>query len=350
MRCSHWLFGVLLFIVVPSMAKEKVWVQVHSLHFSVITDLGANRGTEVARHCERMRAAFSLLMNQAKTDDPAPLWILALDGQKEVDEVLGRRKAKHAGLFLPGDDRSFILVDASGDPRRAVYHEYIHELLNANIRSAVPTWFEEGFAEYFSTMQVDSQATKLGLVPIDELQFLRENGKLMRLSDLFAVGRDSKLYNQNGPTQAMFYAESWLLVHYLFDRQLISHAEPFFARVGGGEALSFAIQAEFGVSSTQLEADLLQYAKGERFHYFSLPAIDVSNKVEVTGLSQISVQALRSATRWHAIRRHSKQDRAAYAEEMRALLKQEPNNSTVLQLLASIPDDGSSGQMSAANK
>ena len=351
MRFFQWfLGGILLFAVVPARAKEKIWVQVRSTHFTVVTDLGEKRGIEVARHCEQMRAAFRLLMIQARTDDPVPLLIWALDGQREVDDMLGRSQAKHRGLFLARKDRNFILVDASGDPRRAIYHEYIHELLNANIRSAVPTWFEEGFAEYFSTVQVSAKATKLGLVPIGELRFLRENGKLLRLADLFAVRQDSNLYNQDGPLQAMFYAESWLLVHYIFDHQLISRAEPLFSRVARGQPLSSAFQAEFGVSAARLEDELLEYAKGEGFRYFSLPAVELRDEIAVEPLSHITMQALRFDLQWHTSTQHSKEEVAAYAEEMRSLLEQEPNNPTVLQQLASFPAGQEADRISSAKK
>src|SRR6185437_7270215 len=111
----------------PVHSSEKHWFEIRSAHFRVVTDLSAKRGVEVALRCEQMRAAFALLMNRATTHDPAPLLILALNGQAEVDEFAGEsNRGKHAGLFLPGTDESFILLDASGDPWRAVYHEYAH--------------------------------------------------------------------------------------------------------------------------------------------------------------------------------------------------------------------------------
>src|SRR5579859_4809658 len=100
----------------PAHSSGKHWFEIRSSHFRVVTDLSTKRGVEVARRCEQMRAAFALLMNRARTHDPAPLLIFALDGQKEIDEFAGDRTGgKHAGLFLPGTDESFILVDASGD-------------------------------------------------------------------------------------------------------------------------------------------------------------------------------------------------------------------------------------------
>ena len=95
----------------PVHSSEKHWFEIRSAHFRVVTDLSAKRGVEVALRCEQMRAAFALLMNRATTHDPAPLLILALNGQAEVDEFAGEsNRGKHAGLFLPGTDESFILL------------------------------------------------------------------------------------------------------------------------------------------------------------------------------------------------------------------------------------------------
>lgn len=318
----------------PAHSSDKHWFEIRSAHFRVVTDLSARRGVEVARRCEQMRAAFALLMNRATTHDPAPLLILALDGQKEVDEFAGDSdRGRHAGLFLPGIDESFILLDASGDPWHAVYHEYAHELLNANTSTAVQTWFDEGFAEYFSTLEPSTKGTRLGMVPVPELQFLRQNGKLMRLADLIAVRQESQAYNQNGPAQAMFYAESWLLVHYLFDHQLISRAEPFFSLMANGKSLADASAVEFGMSPERLESDLLEYAKGERFRYFSLPAADASVEATVAELTPATAQALAADVRWHTRSQHSKQDSAAYAVELQGLMHEEPSNPVLLRQL-----------------
>ncbi len=315
-------------------SSDKRWFEIRSAHFRVVTDLSAKRGVDVARRCEQMRAAFGLLMNRATTRDPSPLLIFALNGQQEVDEFAGdTHSGKHAGLFLPGTDETFILVDASGDPWHAVYHEYAHELLNANTGTTVQTWFDEGFAEYFSTLESSSKGTRLGQVPVSELQFLRQNGKLIRLSELTAIRQESQTYSRNGQAQSMFYAESWLLVHYLFDHQLISRVEPFFALMESGTSLTDATQAEFGLSSSRLEADLLEYAKGERFRYFALPATDAPIETTVAELSLTTSQAFAADVRWHTKSVHAKDDTQAYIAELRNLLEREPNNPVVLRQL-----------------
>src|SRR6185437_13277212 len=170
---SNWrLVGILSVVFAchgfGTCASKKAWLRIRSDHFTVITDAGEKRGLEVARHCEEMRAAFSVLMNRASTHDPAPLLILALNGQKEIDE-LGSSAAsrfRHAGIFLPGAGESFILVDASGDLSHTVFHEYAHELLYANTAANVQTWFDEGFAEYFSPLDSFGNKTEVGRVPM----------------------------------------------------------------------------------------------------------------------------------------------------------------------------------------
>ena len=327
MRRLHALLLLVSACALPAHSSDKHWFEIRSAHFRLVTDLNPKRGVELARRCEYMRSAFALLMNRASTHDPAPLLIFALNGEKELDELAGPNGAdKHAGLFLPGTDESFILIDAAISPWHSLFHEYAHELLNANTSTAVQTWFDEGFAEYFSTLESTPKGTRLGEVPVPELQFLRQNGKLMRFADLTAVRQDSPIYNQNGPVQAMFYAESWLLVHYLFDHQLISQVERFFSVMASGRSLEEATQIEFGMSPTRLEADLLEYAKGERFHYFSLPAVETPDRISVGELSPATAQALEADVRWHSKAQHSKQDSSAYVEQLRALLRQDPAN------------------------
>src|SRR6185437_12050267 len=335
---SNWrLVGILLVVFAchgfGTCASKKPWLRIRSEHFTVITDAGEKRGIEVARRCEEMRAAFSILMNRANTHDPAPLLIVALNGQKEIDD-LGRAPAsrlQHAGIFLPGAGESFILVDASGDLSHTVFHEYAHELLYANTVANVQTWFDEGFAEYFSTLESQHNRTKVGQVPLADLQFLRENGKLMHLADLFHVDQTSTVYNQNSLSEATFYAESWLLVHYLFDHQLIGQVQPFFAMMSSGTDVEKAWHASFGMTTRELEDPLLAYAKGESFRFFTLPVVAATSNPKVEGISASAVEAIQADVRWHLRTSHTKAEAEAYAGLSRDLLAKEPNNPAVLR-------------------
>ena len=194
-------------------------------------------------------------------------------------------------------------------------------------------WFEEGFAEYFSTLKSSSKGIEIGEVPIGELQFLRQNGKLLRLSDLVRVNQNSDVYNHNGPLQAAFYAQSWLLVHYLFDHGLINRAQPFFSAMAAGVPLDQAILDSFRIKTEKLEQELLVYARGEKFRYFSLPAVIAGPSPDVTveNLNLVTVSALELEIHWHGRTEHSKVDAMALAADYTSLLRRDPENTAALR-------------------
>jgi hypothetical protein len=55
-------FAINLSFIGACFAGDPQWVEVHSPHFSVITDTGEKRGREVALKFEQMRAVFGALL------------------------------------------------------------------------------------------------------------------------------------------------------------------------------------------------------------------------------------------------------------------------------------------------
>src|ERR1700674_660683 len=143
--------------VLPCYGDGPQWVDVRSPHFSVITDGGDKRGREVAMRFEQMRAVFGAHMVKAKVNMAVPLQIVAFRNTKEFRQfapLWHGKPTQLAGLFQSGEDRSFIMLDLSiENPWTVVFHEYAHQLLNGNTTQARDPWFEEGFAEYFSTIE-----------------------------------------------------------------------------------------------------------------------------------------------------------------------------------------------------
>jgi hypothetical protein len=209
----------LAFHVMPlASASEPQWVEIQSPHFSVVTDAGEKRGREVAVRFEQMRAVFSTLMTKAHVNIPIPLQIVAFRNNKELRQVVPLWHGKPiqvAGLFQGGQDRCFIMLDMSVEnPWTVVFHEYAHQLMNGNLADPVDPWFEEGFAEYFSSIEVDGKEARVGKVPVYDYQLLQQQG-LMKVSDLLRVQHNSATYNESGDHRTIFYAESSMVAHYL---------------------------------------------------------------------------------------------------------------------------------------
>jgi hypothetical protein len=258
-----------------SFAGDPQWMEVHSPNFSVITDAGEKRGRDVALHFEQMRSVFGALMTKANVNLSVPLEIVAFRNTKEMRQVApiwNGKPTQLAGLFQGGTDRSFIMLDMSTEnPWSVVFHEYAHQLMNGNLSFRTSAWFEEGFAEYFSNIEVDNKEARVGKIPEQTYQILQQMG-MMKVSDLFRVQQNSKTYNENGDHRTTFYAESGLVVHYLYDNQLVAKLALYFDVLQlQKQPVEQAVQAAFGITPEQFDKALRNYLSSARYKYYAIP-------------------------------------------------------------------------------
>src|SRR5688572_14216341 len=228
LSCSV-LAAILLAPALLAAPKDPEWTEVRSSNFTVVTDAGPKKGREVALRFEHLRAVFGDLISKEKVNTPVLLQILAFKRRKDLEQIapLYRGKPiKLAGLFVGGGDRNFIALDLSvPDPWRVVYHEYAHMLLDANFPRTQP-WFDEGFAGYYESLEVTGKKASLGKDPSGYGRVLSEN-RWMPLPELFAVTQESREYNE-GDRRSIFYAQSWLVVHYFFDMKKLPAVSRYF--------------------------------------------------------------------------------------------------------------------------
>lgn len=277
MRISGCLstLGLLVVLSATAFSSEPQWVEVRSPNFSVVTDAGEKRGRDVALHFEQMRSVFGTLMTKANVNLPVPLQIVAFRNTKEMRQFAPLWKGKPtevAGLFQGGEDRSFIMLDMSVEnPWSVVFHEYAHQLMNGNLAVRTDPWFEEGFAEYFASIEVDSKEARVGKIPGVTYQVLQQAG-MMRVADLFRVQQRSGTYNESGDHRNTFYAESGLVVHYLYDNLLIPKLAVYFDLYRDQKkSVEQAIQQAFGMSPEQFDKVLRNYLSSGRFRYYPIP-------------------------------------------------------------------------------
>src|SRR5260370_7703185 len=70
------LNSVVLTLVAPQLAfakDEPKWIEVHTAHFSVLTDAGGKPGREVALRTEQLRPVFCQLLLRDKLVLPLPI-------------------------------------------------------------------------------------------------------------------------------------------------------------------------------------------------------------------------------------------------------------------------------------
>src|SRR6202051_2524293 len=88
-------FLVVALVAPPSaFAKdEPKWLDVHTAHYSVITDAGEKRGREIALRMEQMRAVFGQLLLKDKLKMPVPITVIGLKSDKQYGLVVPAKKA-----------------------------------------------------------------------------------------------------------------------------------------------------------------------------------------------------------------------------------------------------------------
>src|SRR5579862_2538580 len=102
----------LLGILSSSSAREtepSPWIEIHSTHFTVITDAGEKRGKEVALRFEQMRSVFAILLMKDRLNEPLPLTILAFKNDKDYYQTAPLRQGQPIsvpGFFVPGTDQN----------------------------------------------------------------------------------------------------------------------------------------------------------------------------------------------------------------------------------------------------
>src|SRR5271155_4737528 len=139
-----WLPAMLLGILLSASAhgaEQSPWLEIHSTHFTVITDAGEKKGREVALRFEQMRTVFATMLGKERLNQSVPLTILAFKDDKLYYQLAPLRLGQDGkaqpidvpGFFLPGEDQDFIVLNLFEDePWRAVAHDFAAMLLNYN--------------------------------------------------------------------------------------------------------------------------------------------------------------------------------------------------------------------------
>jgi tetratricopeptide (TPR) repeat protein len=313
-------------------AGDTQWVEVKSPHFSVVTDAGEKRGREVAVRFEQMRAVFGTLLVKTTVNLPVPLQIVAFRNSKEMRQfapLFHGKPTEVSGLFVYSDDRSFILLDMSAvDPWQVVFHEYAHQLLNGNTSAQVQPWFDEGFAEYFSTIRVSGKEADVGLPPANEVEILRD-GRWLKIADLFQVRMNSSTYNESGDHRSMFYAESWLVMHYLYDTQTLGKAGTYFNLVFNRHVpVEQAVQQAFGMTTDSWDRALRQYYSSGTVKYYKIPT---PAGIETTGYTAATMSYADAKAVLADMHLHSADYQQNAVAEFEEVLTLQPDNVAALR-------------------
>ena len=300
--CVSALDPLVLMAKPPDDVSPNRWVEVRSTHFVVSSNAGEQEAREIAEQFEQVRAMFHSVFTTLRVDPPQPMAILAARDEATMrmlapDEWEGEGRSHPAGLFHSDGDKDYVVLrlDAKGtNAFHTIYHEYTHALLHLNF-TRIPTWLNEGLAEFFGNSTLTEKDAKTGTMDTTHLYILSKND-LLPMETLLEVTESSPYYNEKNRA-SIFYAQSWAVVHYLLlDRearrqQLLSKFLVAWSRSGNQIA---AAREAFG-DLPRFEETIKRYVRKPDFRLgVSLPPQDIkASEGAARNLSAGEVLAIR---------------------------------------------------------
>jgi tetratricopeptide (TPR) repeat protein len=296
----HIALGLLIALAVPLTIQAKDnWTSVRSQNFQLVGNASEKDIRLVANRLEQFRSVFALLFPAIKLNSPVPTTVIVFKSDSSYKPFKVNQNV--AGYFQPGEDVNYITLTtetASEDhPFRTIFHEYVHLLIENTMGPTVPVWFNEGLAEYYSTFDIMEENRKvlLGDLVRNHVLYLRET-KFLPLRTLLAVDHKSPYYNE-GNKMNIFYAESWMLMHYLLQGEHQKRRPQlvrFLELLGSNTTIDDAFQQAFQINLDAFEKDFRSYVQGAKYMATAVTfekKLDFDSEMKSAPLSEAEAQA-----------------------------------------------------------
>ena len=134
------------------------------------------------------------------------------------------------GVFLPGGIGGRLMSIAGKKASvwtwHAVQHEGFHQFVDSVIRGDIPTWIDEGLAEYFGEALFTGDSFVSGVIPPDRLHDVQleiTQKKLLPFKKMMMLTRRE----WNKQMEGANYDQAWAMIHFLAQGEDGKYQKPF---------------------------------------------------------------------------------------------------------------------------
>ncbi|MFC0365128.1 MULTISPECIES: hypothetical protein [Sphingobium] len=254
------LFCLALGAMTPSVAHAR-WMEARSDNFIVTSDGNEADLRESATLLENYDQLLRSLTGTSAPPSPARLKVYMVSSAGKLRQV-ARLPDGARGVYMARVGGTAALAVRGDRPglggEEVLLHEYTHHFMTRYYPAAYPAWYSEGFAEYVMTARFLADRIEIGRPNPGRAASLL-NGTWLPVERIFASGRRGLSAAQ----LPQFYAESWLIVHYLF--AALERREAlirYLADLHRGIAEPAAFRSAFGKDHAAFEIDLKRYRDG----------------------------------------------------------------------------------------
>jgi tetratricopeptide (TPR) repeat protein len=224
--------------------------------------------------------------------------------------------ARSGSTYVPIDSKSVLL------------HEYTHHFMYQYFPASYPTWYSEGFAEFWGATNIlANDVVEVG-EPVNYRYGSFQMNRWLPLSKLLTA----QSY-QDVPELDLLYAEGWLLVRYAFEnRKQSEQLQAYLKAVNRGATYEQAMKTAFADVGA-LDSQLKEYAGKSKFQVLRLPF----KKIEVGPIAVRQVSPAEDAMMEISIELSQgilKREAVEFAGKVRAAAGRFPSDPFALALLS----------------
>jgi len=274
-RRDRWalvlILATLLGLGAPGWAKA-AWREARTPNFIVYSDGSEDQARAFAAGLEDYDALLRTLTGVGETDFAAPLKVYVVGAGKALPGFEAGEQGR-AGFYVARVGATLAFAARGDRPglsgQEILQHEYAHHFMKRHHPAYHPVWYVEGFAEYLMTASFEAGRAQVGRPNLGRSATLL-GGTWLPLETVLTRSPDSL----NPVQRSQFYAESWLLVHYLLSSPERSNGlSTYLDALAQGVAERDAFQRAFSVDHADMEARLKQYMRGMlAYGWVGLPA------------------------------------------------------------------------------
>jgi hypothetical protein len=191
--------------------ESRSWLRVRTPHLEILSGADLSRTLEIAARLELLRAVLTRFGIAVRLEPRVPLLVYVFGDATAFRRF--RPMDWMDGFVLPREHRNFLVIH-SGKGAMAeslALHEYVHFVLHNGEATHYPTWYDEGLAEFLSTLEVEGSSILVAQIPPARASWLRYGSPLALRKMMTADG----VHEWSDRALERFYAQAWALIDLL---------------------------------------------------------------------------------------------------------------------------------------
>jgi hypothetical protein len=277
------------------------WVRAESEHFIITSSTTEAKTVTYVKKLEAFHALTNMLLGGAGGATQAKFQIYMFADPEQMKVVRPNFADNVGGVYFHCGEGSIAYAKAPGYDRQeanltTLFHEYAHHVMFQHARTYYPAWFIEGFAEYLSTAYPDRGSISIGESSDMRTRTLGSDGWIgfdQILNPKFRIDGDK---DADPRTMWRFYAQSWLLAHYMLSDPARTKAlYAYFTEAGSGADPIASWEKATGIKIDTLQRVLQRYS--DNMFFMNVPLADYpESSIRVTRLPKGSEQYVLKAS------------------------------------------------------